>query len=138
MKCKAAVSGLKQECVYALNRLRPRILCDVVGPILKRPTISCAEFYVQECDVADCDTHKPFCEVRLSGVSITDDRAVQDFHDALEKLEQIYEETLREHLMAGQVVQLFVVMMLDAPPKPGMSTIIECPVKTVSLMPASV
>lgn len=125
MKCKAACSGLSDELITALNRLRPTILNRVVGPHLHRPKISSAGFYVQETDLADSATHEPFCEVRLSGVSTHDERSVQDFRNARTELENIYREVIQTHLQPEEKVTLFVVLMVDGPPKPGVSPLIE-------------
>lgn len=124
MKCKAACSGLSPKCVRALNRLRSIILQRVVGPHLHRPKMTSAGFYVQKSDHADAGTHDPFCEVRLTGVSLADDRSVQDFLDARNELEEIYRETI-ERFIGSQDVNLFVVLMLDGSPKVGMSSVLE-------------
>lgn len=127
MKCKAVVSGLSVELVRnTLDGLRPMILDRVVGPHLHRPHLSSAEFYVQWCDEADDNTHDPFCEVRLSGVSVTDDRSVQDFRNARDELERVYYEAIARHPRdAKKGVRLFVSIMLDTSPKPGMSSLVE-------------
>ena len=120
MKLKATVSKLSTECVNALNRIRPLVLERVLVPHLKVSSgFGSGEFYVQKCDFADDSTHAPFCEVRLSGVSLNDNRAAADFYRARDELERVYVETIGAHLagMGNPQVQLSVSIMLDAPLK---------------------
>ncbi len=123
MKCKAACSGLSAAAIQALDSLRPLIVDRVIGPHLHRPGISSAGFYVQKSDLADDATHEPFCEVRLSGVSLADDRSYDDFIKARGQLEIIYKEVLSQHIKED--VSLFVILMLDGSPKSGKSPLIE-------------
>jgi hypothetical protein len=116
MKLKAACCGLSEDAIRTLDTIRPLVLARVVGPHLKRPRLTCAGFYVQQCDFADDTTHTPFCEVRLTGVSLADDRSYSDFVNAHRELVNIYTETLRGTVPRGQSVELFVVMMIDGQP----------------------
>ncbi len=126
MKLKAAQAGLSEACVMELNRLRPRVLKEVLVPHLKvSPSFGASEFYVQKCDEADADTHAPFCEVRLSGVSLNDERSANDFKRARAELEDVYAEVITRHLKPGQGVELTTIIMLDAPLNG--STLVEGP-----------
>ena len=79
------------------------------------PNFGASEFYVQKCDEADAGTHKPFCEVRLSGVSLNDERSANDFKRARAALQEIYAEVITRHLKPGEEVELTAIIMLDAP-----------------------
>jgi hypothetical protein len=117
LKLKAAEAGLSEACVEELNRLRPRVLKEVLVPHLKvSPTFGPSEFYVQKCDEADASTHKPFCEVRLSGVSVNDERSVNDFSRCRTALEQVYADVITKH-HPGEEIELTTIIMLDAPLK---------------------
>lgn len=116
MKLKAVIlDNFPEELAWALDRIRPIIMERVVGPILHRPGFGSAEFYVQRCDYVESSTHEPMCEVRLSGVSLTDDRSTKDFYDARDEIEKIYAEILAAHLGPEISVQLMVCLMLDSP-----------------------
>ncbi len=118
MKLKATQAGLSEECIAKLNQLRLKVLQEILNPHLKLPlTAGAAEFYVQECDHADKETHPPFCEVRLSGVSCTDERSYNDFVRARDALEETYFQIILDHADTNFEAQLFVSIMLDAPLK---------------------
>jgi hypothetical protein len=129
MKCKAAVNeGIPDVLRRILDGrpepdgshggvgLRERILSEVLKPHLKVDPARWgpAEFYLQHCDEG-VSGRDGFCEVRLSGVSKTDDRAPNDFRHARQALENIYAELIRKYLPSGKRVQLFVSLMLDQP-----------------------
>lgn len=123
MKLKAVVpSNFPEELRERMNAIRPVVLERVIGRHLHRPEFGPAEFYVQICDEVDGMTHDPMCEVRLSGVSVTPDRAPVDFFNARAELEEIYLELLKLHL-PGVKVQLMVSIMLDRPMVP--TTLVE-------------
>lgn len=116
MKLKPAVSkDAPPDLVRALNGVRQQVLDEVIGPHLHRPEFGPAEFYVQVCDIGDPSAGL-FCEVRLSGVSRTDDRTEEDFAAALDALANIYRRHIGMHLNAGQRMQLMVTIMVDTPP----------------------
>lgn len=116
MKLKAAVSGLHPVLVEKLNKLRQRVLGSILVPYLKvSPTFSSAEFYVQKCDFADDETHTPFCEVRLSGVSVNDERAPNDFRRARRALADVYRDLIATHSKIGTRTDHTTTIMLDAP-----------------------
>lgn len=115
MKLKAAVAeNTPKELVRSFNDLRREVLDLVVGPCLHRPNFGPAEFYVQRCDEAVSD--ELFCEVRLTGVSRTEDRSEEDFQKALANLVEIYETLIHQNLPRGQMMQLMVTIMVDEPP----------------------
>ena len=133
MKLKAVVlDTFPKELVRALNKIRPIIMEKVIGPILKRPNFGSAEFYVQNCDTVDDETHKPMCEVRLTGVSVTEDRCIKDYFNARAEIERIYKEVIANNLVQGVEVQLMVSAMLDQPVKG--STLIEGEVPTITVI----
>jgi len=129
MKLKAVVSDevkkISPDFVDVLNKLRPIVLRNVLVPHLHVGNFGPAEFYVQHCDFADGETHDLFCEVRLTGVSLNDDRSVNDFRRALNELENIYRELIEAHFSAGILVQFYVSIMLDAHLPGTFSSIIE-------------
>ena len=123
MKLKAVIpDNFPKELKDELNALRRTVLSRVIGPHLHRPSFGPAEFYVQFCDEVDGATHGPMCEVRLSGVSVTADRAPEDFFNARIELEKIYKELLLKYL-SGIKVQLMVCIMLDGSMVP--TTLVE-------------
>lgn len=125
MKLKAVVArDCSKELRNAIEVMRDLVMARVIGPHLKRPDFGPAEFYIQECDVAV--SRLQFCEVRLSGLSLTRDRSEQDFDDAAEALEQLYSEKIRENTFAGERTQLMVVLMLDQQRSDG-SALVERP-----------
>lgn len=120
MKLKAVVTGISpDEFIKELNRLRKVILEKVLVPFLKvPPNFGPAEFYVQNCDEADGESHAFFCEARLSGVSgptSNRKRSIQDYHDALATLETIYTDVIERNFPMGSWVQLLVSIMLNEP-----------------------
>ena len=124
MKLKAVVATTCPTFLRkAIESMRADVMERVVGPHLKRPDFGPAEFYIQVCDEAI--SKEQFCEVRLSGVSITDDRSVQDFRNAQAALQALYKEKIEANLSKRYRCQLMVSIMLDAPPKPGMTTLVE-------------
>lgn len=126
MKIKAVVpDNLPESLKAALNGIRPILMTRVIGPHLHRESFGPAEFYVQLCDEVDGRTHAPMCEVRLTGVSLTDDRCKTDFYKARAEIEKIYAETLAEHLPLNVELQLMVSIMLDKPLSSGGSTLVE-------------
>jgi hypothetical protein len=124
MKLKAVVHrGTKdgfipdcpEELVKALNDLHTCVSERVLLKHLHAVGFGPAEFYVQECDFAAVGVSKfGFCEVRLTGVSVNDNRAPNDFVRARNELEAIYAELIKRYLPRGQKMQLFVSIMLDA------------------------
>ena len=129
MKCKAAVSGLSDETISMLNSARPSILEKVLVlhlHVLKN--FGSSEFYVQRCDIADDSTHEPFCEVRLSGVSTSDNRSVNDFIRARQALEDEYKRLIELSRSSSlPMVEVTAIIMLDKPSTPGGSTLVEGP-----------
>jgi len=114
MKLKAVVpDNCPKELIEALNKMRPAVMERVIGPHLKRPDFGPAEMYVQVCDIADGDTHKLFCEARLTGVSLADDRSKADFRNARAELERIYKELIQMFLPVKKEMQLYVQIYLD-------------------------
>lgn len=124
MKLKAVVpDNCPKILVEAFNAMRPQLMERVIGPHLHRPHFGPAEAYVQKCDEADGGTHGLFCEARLTGVSLADDRSIQDFRNARQALEDIYRELIEQYLYEGHEMQLFVSLMVDG--KIGDSSLLE-------------
>ena len=103
---------------------RQRVLDEVLKRHLRAPDFGPAEFYIQECDLAESD---PMCNVRLTGLSVNRRRSTDDFHQATEALETMYADAIRRHLPFGQRCQLYVELHLDRPPLDEHSSIIERP-----------
>lgn len=128
MKLKATISRRVMESeglIIALETIRSRVLNEVLKPCLKTGDFGPAEFFVQECDFANRATHEPFCEARLTGVSINDDRAPNDFRRAVKKLFSIYKDVIEKLTKKGIKTQLYVSLMLDAPLPNTDSSIVE-------------
>jgi len=127
MKLKAAISdNLSEELVKKLNGIRQQILVQVLVPHLKVPEDwGPTQFFVQNCDVCDAKTHGMFVHVTLSGVSLTDDRADNDFSRARDEIEGIYGEVIAEHLPKGETCEITVIIMLDKPLRNGDSIVEE-------------
>ena len=126
MKLKAVVNeGCPKDLVTALNNLRNRVLTEVLERYLrvKPGSFGPAEFYVQNCDFAV--SKELFCEVRLSGISVTSARAADDFRNARRELERIYTELIHQHLPQGQKMQLFVLVIADRPLTDGSPSLVE-------------
>ena len=83
-----------------------------------------AECYIQKCDIA-VGRKESLCEVRLSGVSVNNDRSTNDFYRARRTLERLYHETLLQFLKKDERLQLMVSLMLDQPPFGEKSSLIE-------------
>ena len=124
MKLKAVISrGCSSTLRDAIEGMRQEVMDEVIGPHLKRPKFGPAEFYIQECDLAVSE--QGFCEVRLSGVSLSKDRSEQDFDNARQALEDLYQRKIRSHLLAGHTYQLMVSIMLDGPRRCDGSSLVE-------------
>lgn len=125
MKLKAVIGRhMEQELQDEIEVMRGEVMARVIGPHLHRPNFGPAEFYIQRCDFAHSE--KAFCEVRLTGVSMTRDRSDKDFDDACEALEALYREKIEETLFHPKQVQLMVSLMLDQPRRDG-SCLVERP-----------
>lgn len=123
MKLKAVVNkNCPPELIENLDNLHALVLKMVLQEHLKVKNFGPAEFYVQKCDFAQSE--KSFCEVRLSGASMTDDRAPNDFRRSRDALERIYQGRIEKYLPKGKEMQLFVMIMLDTP-LPNGSTLVE-------------
>lgn len=129
MKLKAVI---KRGCPAAFRRaiegMRKEVMDRVIGPNLHRPNFGAAEFYIQECDLAVSE--EGLCEVRLSGVSLADDRSERDFDNARAALESLYREKIEKFLPMGERIQLMVSLMLDGPRRNG-SSLVEGPPATI-------
>jgi len=126
MKLKAVVNvGCPEDLVIALNNIRGRILVEVLERHLrvKPGSFGPAEFYVQNCDFAVSE--EPFCEVRLTGISVSPARAADDFRNARNELEKIYAEVIHQHLLQGQKMQLFISVMADRSLPDGSPSLVE-------------
>lgn len=127
MKLKATIA---HDCLgsleAALNNIRYEVLNTVLVSHLHVSTkFGPAEFYVQQCDHAVRDDEDGLCEVRLSGVSLTDDRSYNDFEHAREELESLYKRLIEHHLEKGSRIQLLVLLMLDGPRRRNGSALVE-------------
>ncbi len=127
MKLKATYAGLPQGVVDQFNRIRPLALKSVLIPHLKvLDTISPAGFFVQKSDVADDSTHQPFVHVGLSGVSLNNERAANDFLKACSALTELYQGILQGCIdLKGKTVTLFVVLYLDGKHPSTGSSLVE-------------
>jgi hypothetical protein len=128
MKLKAVLhKGCQPALVKHLQsqKFRSIILDEVLKRHLHVFNFGPAEFYIQECDFA-CGS-APMCEVRLTGVSVTGNRATNDFVRALAALEHCYVTALEPyHTSAShRRCQLLVSMMLDRPPFGMTSPLLE-------------
>ena len=126
MKLKAVVhSDCPQELICALQNgiFRTAVLLRVLVPHLHVPTgFGPAEFYVQHCDLSDSE---PFCEIRLTGISVTTGRSTDDFDQAAESLEKVCKGIIKTWLPKGQKCQLMVSIMLDQVPFGKETALIE-------------
>src|SRR3989344_3433236 len=103
---------------------RERVYKEVLSTHLRVPAgWGPAEFYIQQCDLAV--GAGPMCEVRLSGVSVTSRRALDDFKDARKALQDIYQQTVKPFLRPGERMQMMVTIMLDRVPLDHNSTLVE-------------
>lgn len=125
MKLKATCSGLPNDLIVVFDKLRPVAMKRVIGPILKRPHFTSAEFFVQKCDFADDETHEPFCEVGLSRVSLAADRSLADFQAAREELLRIYAEQIRLYVPKGKEIVVSATLMIDGTPAFATSSLVE-------------
>lgn len=126
MKTKVCCARLSDKTRMRLDKIRPLLMKCVVEPHLHRPGVPSCGCYVQKCDMADDETHEKFVEVRMTGVTLADDRCYFDFVRAHQALEILYVDEIRNSLEPGDdPVQLFVVLMLDKPPKDNVSNMIE-------------
>lgn len=126
MKLKSVVhDGCSDILLDALQGkvLQEMVLEKVLKDHLRVTGFGPAEFYTQKCDFA-CSS-EPMCEVRLTGVSVTESRATKDFDLALAELESIYKQIIESLLDPGQKLQLFVSMMLDQAPFGRKSSLLE-------------
>ncbi len=138
MKMKAtAHAGLPQSLLDALNKIRPKAVRGVLVPHLKVSLdIGSAEFFVQQSDLADADTHDLFVHVGLSGVSLNNERSNNDFTRALEALVTLYKHeivTCKDLVGTKKPVQLFVVIYLDGKHPVTGSSLIESKPEWVSV-----
>jgi len=126
MKCEVTVAGLGEDLIGKLNKLRRTILMVVLVPHLNvSMEFGPSEFCVPVCNRADDETHRPFCEVRLTGVSVNENRSARDFARARIALEQVYWRTISQSRSADDPdVELSVSIMLDRA-LPNGSTLVE-------------
>ncbi len=110
-------SGLSPKCVSAMNRLRAEILKRVLVRHLHfNPGAKGADLSVEKCTYADDGTHDAHCYVRLSDVSVTSKRSLEDFARAQKALEDLYAETVKEFPPErARVVSLSARIVLDRP-----------------------
>ena len=128
MKLKA---DLERDCDPAIvealesDEFDKRVVTEVlIRHLHMSPDVGPAEFYIQLCDFAG-RRRGLFCEARLTGVSVNNRRAVDDFFNARKALERVYAETIHPLMKPGERRQLMISLMLDQPPGRETTSLIE-------------
>ena len=122
MRIEVDCAGLSAATMRELDEVRPTALEKIGVRHLKMdPHCGSAAFYVTKCREANADAHSPFCAVRLTGVSLNDDRSANDFDRAYDALVGLYSAIIG--MGSVKPVELSVVIMLDQPLKG--STMVE-------------
>ena len=112
MKVQVCTCWLSSKCIDKIERLRERIL-QILKWDLGFTNESAAGLVVEECVVANRDTHGALCHITITGASVLPHRPRSKFETAYRAIRQLYQDAIMRHPGDLMPVSLSLIIHLD-------------------------